>query len=136
MLRCLFLVELVISAFLYDFHCVILRNRLVKSVPEGFTDDRASRRVRSAYTTVYILQQLYAFFSEDALHHHLVGTLMKQYPINQMVHSGLACDALDFGVIIRWRLIVQIYPNRAHPIIYWLLRWLINNHQYKLCLTG
>jgi hypothetical protein len=72
---------------------------------------------------VYIFQQLFAFFSRDALHHHYpVGTLMKQYPINQMVCSGLVCDALDIGVIIRWRLIIQIYPNQAHPIIDWLLR--------------
>jgi hypothetical protein len=85
---------------------------------------------------MYIFQQLYAFFSGDALHHHPVGTLTKQYLINQMVHSGLACDTLDFGVIIRWRLIVQICPNRAHPIIYWLLRWLINNRQLKLRLAG
>jgi hypothetical protein len=96
------LVELAISTFLYDFHCVILHSRPVKSVPEGFTDDRVPKRVRSAYTPVYILQQLYALFSGDALHHHPVGTLMKQYSINQMVHYGLACDALDFSVIIRW----------------------------------
>jgi hypothetical protein len=92
--------------------------------------------VRSAYTPVYIFQQLYAFFFGDALQHHPVGTLMKQHPINQMVHSVLACDALDFDVIIRWRLIVQICPNRAHPIIYWLLRWLIKNHQLNLRLAG
>jgi hypothetical protein len=136
MLRHLLLVELAIYAFLYDFHCVILRSSPVKSVPKGFTDDRAPRQVRSAYTPVYILQQLYVFFSGDALHHHSIGTLIKQYPINQMIHSGLACDALDFDIIIRWWLIVQIHPNRAHLIIYWLLRWLINNHQLKLCLAG
>jgi hypothetical protein len=100
MLLHLLLVELAISAFLYDFHCVILRSRPVKFMLEGFTDDRVPRRVRSAYTPVYILQQLYVFFFGDAFHHHPIGTLMKQYPINQMVHSELACDALDFGVII------------------------------------
>jgi hypothetical protein len=136
MLHHLLLVELAISTFLYDFHCVILHSRPVKSVPEGFTDDRAPRRVRSAYTPMYILQQLFAFFFGDALHHHPAGTLTKQYPINQMVHSELACDALDFSVIIQWWLIVQICLNWAHPIIYWLLRWLINNHQLKLCLAG
>jgi hypothetical protein len=41
MLRRLLLEELAISAFLHDFHCVILRGRPVKSVPESFTDDRA-----------------------------------------------------------------------------------------------
>jgi hypothetical protein len=41
MLRRLLLVELVVSAFPYDFHCVILRSRLIKSMSEGFTDDRA-----------------------------------------------------------------------------------------------
>jgi hypothetical protein len=43
MLRRLLLVELAISAFLHDFHYVILRSRPVKSVPEGFTDDRTPR---------------------------------------------------------------------------------------------
>jgi hypothetical protein len=43
MLRHLLLVEQAIFAFFHDFHCVILRNRPVKSVPEGFTDDRAPR---------------------------------------------------------------------------------------------
>jgi hypothetical protein len=104
-------------------------------MPEGFTDYRAPRCVRSAYTPMYILQQLYAFFSGDAFHHHPVGTLTKQYPINQMIHSGLVCNVLDFDIIIRWWLIVQIHPNLPHPIIYWLLRWLINNHQLKLCLA-
>jgi hypothetical protein len=42
MLHRLLLKELTISAFLYDFDCVILRGRLVKSMPERFTDDRAS----------------------------------------------------------------------------------------------
>jgi hypothetical protein len=39
MLHRLLLEEL--AAFLHDFHCVILRSRPVKSVHEGFTDDRA-----------------------------------------------------------------------------------------------
>jgi hypothetical protein len=39
MLHRLLLVELIISAFLHDFHCAIIRSRPVKSVPEGFTDD-------------------------------------------------------------------------------------------------
>jgi hypothetical protein len=42
MLHRLLLEELAISAFLYDFHCVILRGRIVKSMPERLTDDRAS----------------------------------------------------------------------------------------------
>jgi hypothetical protein len=54
---------------------------------------------------MYIFQQLYAFFSRDAFHHHPIGPLMKQHPINQMVHYGPVCDALDFGVIVQWRLI-------------------------------
>jgi hypothetical protein len=29
-----------------------------------------------------------------------LGTLSKHYPINQVVHPRLACDALDFGVIV------------------------------------
>jgi hypothetical protein len=41
MLRCLLLEELTISAFLHDFHCIILHGRPVKSVPESFTDNRA-----------------------------------------------------------------------------------------------
>jgi hypothetical protein len=45
MLRRLLLVELAIFAFFYNFHCVILRSRLLKSVPEGFTDDRTPRLV-------------------------------------------------------------------------------------------
>jgi hypothetical protein len=43
MLHRLLLVELAISVFLHDFHCIILHNRPVKSVPEGFTNERASR---------------------------------------------------------------------------------------------
>jgi hypothetical protein len=75
MLHRLLLVELAISAFLYDFHFVILHNSPVKFMPEGFTDDRAPRRVRSGYTHMYILPQLYAFFCGDALHHHPVYIL-------------------------------------------------------------
>jgi hypothetical protein len=41
MLRHLLLEELAISTFLYDFHCVILHDGPVKSMPERFPDDRA-----------------------------------------------------------------------------------------------
>jgi hypothetical protein len=41
MVHHLLLEELTIYAFFYDFHYVILRSRLVKSLHEGFTDDRA-----------------------------------------------------------------------------------------------
>jgi hypothetical protein len=41
MLRHLLLEELAISAFLHDFHYVILRGSSVKSVPESFTNDQA-----------------------------------------------------------------------------------------------
>jgi hypothetical protein len=40
-LHCMLLEELAISAFLHDFHRVILCGRPVKSVSEGFTDDRS-----------------------------------------------------------------------------------------------
>jgi hypothetical protein len=63
MLHHLLLIELTIYAFLYDFHYVILRSSPVKSMPKRFTDDRAPIQVRSAYTPVYILQQLYVVFS-------------------------------------------------------------------------
>jgi hypothetical protein len=49
---------------------------------------------------MYVFKQLYAFFSGDALHHHSISTQSIQYTINQMIHSGFARDALDFGVII------------------------------------
>jgi hypothetical protein len=39
MLHRLLLEELTTSAFLHDFHYVILHGRLVKSVPESFTYD-------------------------------------------------------------------------------------------------
>jgi hypothetical protein len=42
MLRRLLLEELAISAFLYDFHCVIIRRGPVKSMSECFPDDRVS----------------------------------------------------------------------------------------------
>jgi hypothetical protein len=71
---------------------------------------------------MYVFKLLYAFFYEYALHHHPIGTLSLQYPINKMIHSGFAHDVLNFGVLIGWRLIVQIHPNRAHPIICRLLR--------------
>jgi hypothetical protein len=48
----------------------------------------------------YIFEQLYAFFSRDAPHHHPIGALSIQYPINQVIHSELAHDALDFGIVI------------------------------------
>jgi hypothetical protein len=35
----LLLKELAIPAFLYDFHCIIICCRLVKSMPERFPDD-------------------------------------------------------------------------------------------------
>jgi hypothetical protein len=41
MLHHLFLEELAISAFLYDFHCIILRGGPIKSMPKHFTNDRA-----------------------------------------------------------------------------------------------
>jgi hypothetical protein len=41
MLRHLLLKELAISAFLHDFHCVILHSRPVKSMHESFINDRA-----------------------------------------------------------------------------------------------
>jgi hypothetical protein len=44
-----------------------------------------------------------------------------------MIHSGFARDALNFDIVNRWQLIIQIRPTRAHPIIFWWLRWLINN---------
>jgi hypothetical protein len=135
MLRRLLLEELAISAFLHDFHCIIHRGRPVKSVPKGFTNDRAPWWVWSTYTLVYIFQQLYAFFSRDTFHHHPISTMLIQHPINQMIHSRLACNALNFSVIIWWRLIVQVCPNRAHSIICWLLRWLINNHQLRFHFT-
>jgi hypothetical protein len=53
-----------------------------------------------------------------------------------MIHSGFAHDALNFGVVIRWRLIIQIHPNQAHPIICWRLCWLINNHQLESQFAG
>jgi hypothetical protein len=40
MLCHIFLEELVISAFLYDFYCIILRYGPVKSMPKHFPDDR------------------------------------------------------------------------------------------------
>jgi hypothetical protein len=49
---------------------------------------------------VNILKQLDAFFSGDTLHHHVVGASLKQYPINQVIHLGLACDTLNFDVAI------------------------------------
>jgi hypothetical protein len=49
---------------------------------------------------MYIFKRLYAFFSRDAPHLHPIGALPIQYSINQVVHSELACDALNFGIII------------------------------------
>jgi hypothetical protein len=40
MLHHLLLEELAIFTFLYDFHCVILHSRSIKSMPERFTNDR------------------------------------------------------------------------------------------------
>jgi hypothetical protein len=48
---------------------------------------------------MYIFKQLYTFFSRDALHHP-VGTLPIQYPINQVIHSGLVRDVLDFDIVM------------------------------------
>jgi hypothetical protein len=49
---------------------------------------------------VYVFKQLYTFSFGDAPHHHPISTLSIQYPINQIIHSGLASDALDFDVIV------------------------------------
>jgi hypothetical protein len=40
------------------------------------------------------------FFSGDAFHQYPVGTMLIQYSINQIIHSELVCDALDFDVIV------------------------------------
>jgi hypothetical protein len=49
---------------------------------------------------MYISEELYAFLSRDAPHHHLVGALSMQYSVNQAIDSILVCEALDFGIII------------------------------------
>jgi hypothetical protein len=49
---------------------------------------------------VNIFKQLYAFFFVDAPHHHAIGALSIKYPIDQVVHSGFAHDALNFGIIV------------------------------------
>jgi hypothetical protein len=45
---------------------------------------------------------------------------------------GLACDTFNFGVVFRWWLIFQEHLDRVHPIIRWLLIWLIDYHQILL----
>jgi hypothetical protein len=45
MLRRLFLKELPISVFHYNFHCIILHDRPVKSIPKHFTIDQAPQCV-------------------------------------------------------------------------------------------
>jgi hypothetical protein len=78
MLHCLLLKELAISAFLHDFHCVILCSRPVKSVPEGFTDDRGTMMSVIHIHPCVHLPAAICFFSGDTLHHHHpIGTLLK-----------------------------------------------------------
>jgi hypothetical protein len=54
-----------------------------------------------------------------------------------MVLLGLACDTLNFSVVIRWWLIFQEYPDWMYPIIFWFLIWIVNYHHILLdCFIG
>jgi hypothetical protein len=75
MLRLLLVEELAIFALRDVFHYIILGCWLAESVHECFANDRAPSRVRSTYTTMNVLKQLYAFFSRGAPHHHAIGAL-------------------------------------------------------------
>jgi hypothetical protein len=49
-----------------------------------------------------------------------------------MVLFGFACNTLNFAIIVRWWLIFQKHLDWVHPIIYWLLFWLVDYHQILL----
>jgi hypothetical protein len=51
-----------------------------------------------------------------------------------MILLGLMCYTLDFGVVIRWRMVLQEHLNWIHPIIRWFLISLANDH--KTCFIG
>jgi hypothetical protein len=112
MLHYLLLKELTIFTLLYDLHRIILCCGPVESMLEWFFDDWAPWRVWLAHTLMYILKQLYTFFSGDAFLHHPVSALSIHYPIDQVIYSRLAPDALNFNIVIWWWLIVQICPDR------------------------
>jgi hypothetical protein len=46
-----------------------------------------------------------------------------------MILLGLMCYTLDFGVVIRWRMVLQEHLNWIHPIIRWFLISLANDHK-------
>jgi hypothetical protein len=77
-------------------------------------------------------EQLNALLYRDTLHHHAISTSSKYYPIDHMVLLGLSHDTFNFGVVIQWRLIFQEHLDQVHPIVRWLLIWLIDYHQMLL----
>jgi hypothetical protein len=46
-----------------------------------------------------------------------------------MILLGLARNALNFGVVVRWWLLFYEHLDWVHPIIHWFLFWLIYYHQ-------
>jgi hypothetical protein len=51
-----------------------------------------------------------------------------------MVLLGLARYTLDFGIVVRWWMILQKCLDWVHPIICWLLIWFIDDRE--ICFTG
>jgi hypothetical protein len=46
-----------------------------------------------------------------------------------MILLRLACNALNFIIVIRWWLVLQKHLEQVHPIIPWFRLWLIYYHQ-------
>jgi hypothetical protein len=46
-----------------------------------------------------------------------------------MILLRLTCNALNFGIVIRWRLVFKKHFDQMHPIVCWFLFRLIYYHQ-------